>query len=35
MASLGRRLRRDPESGRKYREGMEDLFSKGYVVEVP
>ena len=35
LRSLRRKLEKNPELSEKYTEGMEDLLSKGYAVEVP
>ena len=35
LRSLRRKLEKNPELSKKYAEGMEDLLSKGYAIEVP
>ena len=35
LRSLRRKLEKNPELSEKYAEGMEDLLSKGYAIEVP
>ena len=35
LRSLRKKLERNPELSKKYAEGMEDLLSKGYAIEVP